>query len=61
VIEVVFNIPGMGLYLFDAINLRDYNAVMAVLVCASILTLFGIFLSDISYAWADPRISFDAQ
>ena len=59
VIEVVFGIPGMGLYLFDAINLRDYNAVMAVLVIASFLTLLGILISDLSYAAVDPRISFD--
>lgn len=59
VIEVVFNIPGMGLYLFDSINLRDYNAVMGVLVMASLLTLFGILLSDLAYAVADPRITFD--
>jgi peptide/nickel transport system permease protein len=59
VIEVIFNIPGMGLYLYDAINLRDYNAVMGVLMIASVLTLFGILISDLSYALADPRITFD--
>ncbi|MEM6531928.1 MAG: ABC transporter permease [Myxococcota bacterium] len=57
VIEVVFNIPGMGLYLFDSINLRDYNAVMGVLVVVSFLTLVGVFLSDLLYAASDPRIS----
>ena len=59
VVEVIFGIPGMGLYLFDAINLRDYNAVMGVLVIASLLTLRGILVSDFSYAAVDPRISFD--
>ena len=59
VVEVIFNIPGMGLYLYDAINLRDYNAVMGVLMIASVLTLLGILISDLSYAFADPRITFD--
>lgn len=59
VIEVIFGIPGMGLFLFDSINLRDYNAVMGVLLVSSVLTLFGIFLSDMSYAIVDPRISLD--
>lgn len=59
VIEVVFNIPGMGQYIFNAINLRDYNAVMAVLLTSSFLSLIGILLSDLSYAFVDPRISFD--
>jgi peptide/nickel transport system permease protein len=59
VIEVVFDIPGMGLYLFSAISFRDYNAVMAVLLIASLLTMVGILVSDLMIAFADPRISFD--
>ena len=59
VIEVVFNIPGMGQYIYQAINLRDYNAVMAVLLTSSFLALIGILISDLSYALVDPRISFD--
>lgn len=59
VIEVVFNIPGMGQYIYNSINLRDYNAVMAVLLASSFLALIGILLSDLSYALVDPRISFD--
>jgi peptide/nickel transport system permease protein len=59
VIEVIFNIPGMGQYIYQAINLRDYNAVMAVLLTSSLLSLLGILLSDLSYALVDPRISFD--
>lgn len=59
VIEVVFNIPGMGSYLVDSINLRDYNAVMAVLLASAVLTLVGILISDLSYALVDPRINLD--
>lgn len=59
VIEVVFNIPGMGMYLYNSINLRDYNAVMAVLLASSLLALIGILISDLSYAVVDPRISLE--
>ena len=59
IIEVIFNIPGMGLYLFESISSRDYNAIMAVLLISTILTLFGLLVSDLSYAVVDPRISFD--
>ncbi len=59
VIEVVFTIPGMGSYLVDSINLRDYNAVMAVLLASAVLTLVGILISDLSYALVDPRINLD--
>lgn len=59
VIEYVFNIPGMGLFLVESINQRDYNAVMAVLLASAVLTLVGILLSDLSYALVDPRINLD--
>lgn len=58
VIEIIYNIPGLGLFLFESITLRDYNAVMGVLLISSILTLIGLLISDLSYALVDPRISF---
>ena len=59
VIETLFGIPGMGSYLFESINLRDYNAVMAVMLISSGLTLIGMLVSDLSYALVDPRITFE--
>jgi peptide/nickel transport system permease protein len=59
IIEVIFNIPGMGLYLLESIYARDYNAIMAELLFSTALTLVGLLLSDLSYALVDPRISFD--
>ena len=59
IIEVIFAIPGMGTYMFESILARDYNVIMAVLLMASVLTMSGLLLSDISYALVDPRISFD--
>ena len=59
IIEVIFGIPGMGSSIFESITLRDYNAVMAVLLISSTLTLIGMLLSDLSYALVDPRITFE--
>lgn len=59
IIETVFSLPGMGLYLFESIGSRDYNAVMGVLILSSAMTLVGVFLADLAYAVADPRVSFD--
>ena len=59
VVEFIFGIPGMGLYMLESIMLRDYNAIMSVLLVASSLTLVGMLLSDLSYALVDPRITFD--
>jgi microcin C transport system permease protein len=57
-IEKVFNIQGMGLLAFNSIINRDYPVTMGILVISSLLMLFGNILSDMIYAWADPRIRF---
>lgn len=56
VIETIFNISGIGLYLYESIGRGDYNAVMGVLLVSALLTLIGLLLSDLAYAVADPRI-----
>lgn len=59
VIEYIFAIEGMGALMLQSIGQRDYNVILGVLLLSSILTLFGILLSDIAYALVDPRISYD--
>ncbi len=59
VIEYIFNIPGIGLYLYQSIFMYDYNAIMGCLLISTVMTLVGLLLSDISYAIVDPRITFD--
>lgn len=56
VIEVIFNIHGMGKVVVDSIFRDDWPLVYAVLMLASVLTMVGILLADILYALADPRI-----
>lgn len=56
VVEVVFNIPGMGTYFVDAVIAKDQFLVLAVvLIYASMLVLFNLAV-DVAYAWLDPRI-----
>lgn len=57
-IEKVFNIQGMGLLMFTSVINRDYPVTMGLLVIYSVLMLFGNILSDMIYAWVDPRIRF---
>jgi len=58
IIETIFGIPGMGLWLIDSIYQRDYNVIMAEALVSALLTLVGILISDLSYALVDPRISY---
>jgi peptide/nickel transport system permease protein len=59
IVEVVFGIPGMGLYAFEALLKRDYPVVMATVTMSAFMTLLGFLLSDVLYAVVDPRISYD--
>jgi peptide/nickel transport system permease protein len=57
-IETVFNIPGMGRLLVDAVFSQDYPIVQGgCLVIASIVVLVNLCV-DISYGWLDPRIRY---
>ena len=59
VVEIVFNIPGMGSETIQSIFNRDWPVVYAILFIGAVLTLLGILLSDLLYAWLDPRVSFN--
>jgi peptide/nickel transport system permease protein len=54
--ETTFSWPGLGRYIVDRINFRDYTAIQGAVV------VFGIFVSivslavDLLYAYLDPRI-----
>ncbi len=58
IIEKIFNIEGMGLMAFRAVQNRDYDVVQALALIAGVLNLAGLLLADIAYAIADPRISY---
>ncbi len=54
--ETVFSWPGMGRLVFGAVGQRDYPLIMGSVVIGSVLYILGLLLSDILYAWVDPRI-----
>ena len=58
-IERVFNIPGVGLLAFEAIQTRDFPVVLGFLVISSVLLLVGNLLSDLVVAFVDPRVRFE--
>ena len=61
VIEVIFNIPGMGKLTLASILEQNYPVVFAILMLAAVMTMVGMLVADILYAMADPRISFDKK
>jgi oligopeptide transport system permease protein len=56
VVEMVFNVPGIGQHFVDAVRNKDLFLIMGVtLIFASMLVLFNLIV-DILYRWVDPRI-----
>jgi len=58
IIETVFAWPGIGRMAYQAILSRDYSVIMTINTIVAVLVLFGNLLSDILYAWVDPRIRY---
>lgn len=54
--ETVFNIPGIGRLVVDAILKRDYPIIQGVTLVASGVYVVINFLVDLSYRLIDPRI-----
>jgi len=56
VTEAVFNIPGMGLLIKDAIAKNDYPTIQgAVLFVAAVMCVINLIV-DVIYAYVDPRL-----
>ncbi len=56
-LESFFGIPGLGSFTIDAIRNQDFAIVRSMVFLGTVLYIAGLILTDISYAWADPRVS----
>ncbi|MER8849639.1 ABC transporter permease [Mesorhizobium australicum] len=56
--ETVFNIPGIGRLVVDAINNRDYPIIQSVLILTSGLYVLINLTVDLAYTLIDPRIRY---
>ena len=54
--EVLFSIPGVGVYVFNGLDNRDYAVVQAGVLLAATVFIVINMLADIAYAFLDPRI-----
>jgi len=54
--ETVFSWPGVGLLTIESIQSRDYPVVQACVLLISITYVLVNLLTDLAYAWIDPRI-----
>ncbi len=60
-IETIFSLDGIGLLGFTSVVSRDYPVVFATLYIFSLMGLVIGLISDLTYAWVDPRIDFESR
>jgi len=58
IIEQIFSLPGMGRLFLDAIMRRDYPFVSGINMLLASVGMVLILLTDLSYAYLDPRIRY---
>ena len=58
VTETVFNIPGVGRLVVDAIQKRDYPVIQGVTLLLSAVYVLVNLLIDVSYTLIDPRVRY---
>ncbi len=59
IVESIFSIDGMGKLAVEAVKGRDREMVLSITLISGFLTLLGYLLTDLLYAVADPRVSYD--
>src|SRR5438552_6562235 len=57
--ETIFNWPGMGKWLFDAVQYKDFPVMQAMFFIIALSVIAANFISDILYGIVDPRIKYE--
>lgn len=55
-VETVFNYPGLGRLMFDAIGNRDYPLMQTLFLFSTVSVLLANLLADFVVGWLDPRV-----
>lgn len=58
-VETVFNWPGMGRAMVDAVYANDYPLAQATFFIMGSIVIFANFVADLLYGYLDPRVSYE--
>ena len=58
IMEHIFNLPGIGRLLLNALQLRDYPVVSGVNMFYASIVMLSILLTDLIYPYLDPRVRY---
>ncbi len=59
VIELIFNIPGIGRHFIQGALNRDYTLVLGTIIVYSSFLILMNLIVDVLYAWLDPRVRYE--
>jgi peptide/nickel transport system permease protein len=59
VIEIVFNIPGVGRLAVDGAVAQDYPVVQGIVLLIAVIVVMINLAVDLFYGWLDPRIRYE--
>jgi peptide/nickel transport system permease protein len=54
-VEYVFNYPGVGYLLYNAVQNTDYPLMQVLFMLYTVAVLIAVFTCDVAIAWLDPR------
>jgi ABC-type dipeptide/oligopeptide/nickel transport system permease component len=57
--ETIFSWPGIGRLMYNSLLSRDYPVIMGIFNLISISVVVANLLTDIVYAYLDPRIQYE--
>lgn len=57
VLEQIFAYHGLGYFMFQAINARDYPLMMGAFMLITSAVIAGVFIADLTYSRIDPRVN----
>jgi ABC-type dipeptide/oligopeptide/nickel transport system permease component len=58
-VETVFAWPGLGQLLLSSIQTRDVPVLLALFLLVSLAVILTNLMTDLAYAWLDPRIRYE--
>jgi peptide/nickel transport system permease protein len=58
VVETIYNVPGIGKWLIEAITSRDYTSIQAIAMLTAVTVVFTNLAVDLTYGYLDPRIRY---
>lgn len=55
ILEYIFQYPGVGYFMYQAISARDYPLMMGTFLFITAGVIIGVYIADLTYGYIDPR------